>query len=201
MLPPAPVVWLSRRDVLRAGIAGFPLAGCAGLIHGGSDPGVSHRSGPGTGLGIVIFEHVAQDFPFHTAAIINAPQGRALYDPGGWWGDDQGQRVRDVTHGLTPTREAAYLERDYFGADPEDWRLHRFDLALNPDQAALALRRTEAMPPVVFGLCCWALTTVLSDLDGFADLPVSVWPATLLADLRGREGLRHAVRLVPEAHS
>lgn len=190
----------TRRQAL-AGLAalalGAPLSGCAALVHGARDPGSPHRSGQGPGIGIVIFETADTDFAFHTAAVIDAPQGRALYDPGGWWADGQGQRIGDVTHGLTPEREAAYLRRDYFGADPGDWRLHRFDRALDPAEAARALTLAQEMPPVVFGLCCWALGSVLGQLDTFAEIRPWLLPETLLDHLRGRTDLRYRHWLTP----
>jgi hypothetical protein len=191
-MPPSP----TRRRLLATLGASLTLPGCAAWFHAGPAPGPATRAG-GPGIGIVIFEAVRAAFPFHTAAILDAPQGRALYDPGGWWADGQGQRVGDVTHGLTPAREAAYLRRDYFGADPGDWRLHRFDRALPAAEAARALDLAQDMPPLVFGLCCWGLTSVLKRIDTFAEVRPWILPATLLAHLRRRNDLAYSTRMVP----
>jgi hypothetical protein len=188
---------LTRRRLLLAALGGsLTLPGCAAWVHAGRDAGPAAPASR-SAVGIVIFEAAGADFPFHTAAILDTPQGRVLYDPGGWWADGQGQRVGDVTHGLTPAREAAYLRRDYFGADPGDWRLHRFDRALPADQAARALELAQAMPPLVFGLCCWGLTSVLMQLDTFAEVRPWVLPSTLLSHLRGRDDLDYSLRMVP----
>jgi hypothetical protein len=190
----------SRTPTRRAALAGLAsalvLPGCAAWVHAGRDPGPPSRA-RGTGIGILVFEATANDFPFHTAAILETPRGRALYDPGGWWADGQGQRVGDVTHGLTPDREAAFLRRDYFGADPGDWRVHRFDRALDPAEAGRALELAEAMPPLVFGLCCWGLTSVLTRLDTFAGIEPWLLPGTLLRHLHTRSDLRYTTALVP----
>ena len=186
----------TRRRLLAALGASAVLPGCAAWVHAGDSPGPATRA-TGTGIGIVIFEAVRAEFPFHTGAILDTPQGRALYDPGGWWADGLGQRVGDVTHGLTPEREAAYLRRDYFGAEPGDWRLHRFDRALPPAEAARALELAQAMPPLVFGLCCWGLTSVMMRLDSFAEVRPWILPGTLLSHLRRRDDLAYSTRLVP----
>lgn len=192
-----PMPPVSRRRLLSGLGAAALLPGCAGWVQGGARASRAYRSGGAPGIGIVIFQTTDTDFAFHTAAVIDAPQGRVLYDPGGWWDDGQGQRVADVTHGLSPVREAAYLRRDYFGADPGDWRVHRFDRDLSPAQAARALTLAQEMPPVVFGLCCWGLTSVLSQLEDFADVGVWILPQTLLGHLQARTDLRHSVHLTP----
>jgi hypothetical protein len=186
----------ARRRLLAALGATLALPGCAAWFHAGRDPGAPTRAAA-TGISILIFEATANDFPFHTAAIIDAPAGRALYDPGGWWADGLGRRVGDVTHGLTPAREAAFLRRDYFGADAGDWRVHRFDRALAPAEAARALEVAQAMPPLVFGLCSWGLGSVLMQLDTFADVRPWILPGTLLGHLRRRTDLHYTTRLVP----
>lgn len=186
----------TRRAALAGLAAALALPGCAAWVHAGRDPGTPTRA-PTTGIGLLVFEATANDFPFHTAAILESPRGRALYDPGGWWADGQGQRVGDVTHGLTPEREAAFLRRDYFGADPGDWRVHRFDRALDPAESARALELAEAMPPLVFGLCCWGLTSILTRLDTFAEVRPWILPGTLLRHLHTRPDLQYSTALVP----
>lgn len=190
----------ARRRLLTGLAATLALPGCAAWVHADGAPGKAAPT-EATGISIVIFETARTRFAFHTAAIIAAPSGRALYDPAGWWADGQGQRVRDVTHGLTPEREAAYLERDYFGAAPGAWRLHRFDRDLAPAEAARALELAQAMPPLVFGLCSWGLTRVLSRLGSFADVGVWIMPSRLLTHLQGRDDLRASVRLVPSGNA
>jgi len=98
----------TRRHLLAglgAGLgASLTLPGCAAWVHAGDSAGPATRA-TGTGIGIVIFEAVKADFPFHTAAVLETPQGRALYDPGGWWADGQGQRVCTGSTGpCRPTR-------------------------------------------------------------------------------------------------
>lgn len=185
------------RRALILGAAAAPLSGCAAWFHSGREAGVPTRAAGRPGIAIVIFETTGSDFPFHCAAVIDAPQGRALYDPGGWWDDGQGQRVGDVTHGLTPAREAAYLRRDYFGADPGDWRVHRFDRRLTGPEAGRALDLADEMPPLVFGLCCWGLTSVLTRLDSFADVRPWLLPETLLDHLHTRDDLAYRQWVTP----
>lgn len=194
---PRPRMTFSRRQVVGLGLAQAALGGCAGSLHMGRQAGPVYRDSGPPQIEIVVFEHVRLSLPFHTAAIISAPEARVLYDPGGWWGDAQGQRVNDVTHGLSHAREAAFLERDYFGARPGTWKLHQFNTELAPGEASHALRLARDMPPVAFGMCCWALTRLLVRLPAFADLGIWWWPAILLARLQLRNDLRQTTRLVP----
>jgi len=53
------------------------------------------------------------------------------------------------------------------------------------------------MPPLVFGLCCWGLTSVLMRLDTFAEVRPWILPGTLLGHLRRRNDLVYSTRLVP----
>lgn len=190
------------RRALILGAAALPLGGCAAWVHAGRDVGPPARAAT-TGVGILIFETAAPvspipaDFPFHCGAVIDAPSGRALYDPGGWWVDGLGQRVGDVTHGLTRAREEAYLRRDYFGSAPGDWRVHRFDRALDADEAAHLLTAAQTMAPVVFGLCAWALASVLKQAPTFADLRPWLLPGTLLTHLRTRPDLDYRTWVTP----
>lgn len=190
---------LSRRTVL-LGLSATALAGCAGAIQSAPEGTriAAHRSGYPPQLRIMVFEHAVSELAFHSSAVIDAPSGRVLYDPAGWWSGAPGQRVGDVTHGLTPALEAAYVQRDYFGADPESWRLHRFVIDLPPDQAEMALARAQAMPPLAFGLCAWGLSVVLAELDEFEDLPVTLSPRNLLTALEDHPDLTHTVKMVPQ---
>lgn len=196
---------VTRRRFLGLCAASLPVAGCAGAIHGRNETALAFRSPNAPQIRLLIFEHVRQSFPFHTSAIINAPQGRVLYDPGGWWAGAPGQRIGDVTHGMTPEREETYVQRDYFGAAPGTWRVHHFDAALSSEQASLAFDLSQAMPPVVFGLCCWALTSVIRQLDRFADVGLWFWPSTLLAHLQHQASLQPdlllSMRVVPDSSS
>lgn len=198
--PDRPVSSITRRGLLALGGAGLALvpAGCAAIFHAGDAPGPAYPTRGAHGIAILVFELAALDFPFHTAAIISAPGGRVLYDPGGWWADGLGQRVGDVTHGLSPAREEAYLQRDYFGGAPGAWRLHRFDRDLTATEAAQAVELAQAMQPVVFGMCAVALTSVLTGMAAFRDLPLTWSPARLLRALQSRPDLRVQVRSVPD---
>jgi len=187
---------MRTRRTLLLSAASLPLAGCAAWVHGGDDP-VPPARAEGSGVGILIFEATANDFPFHCGAVIAAGGARALYDPGGWWDDGLGGRRGDVTHGLTPAREAAYLRRDYFGADPGAWRVHRFDRALPDPEAQALLAAAQAMAPVVFGLCCWALGSVLKQTPTFAEVRPWILPGTLLRHLRRRDDLAYRTWVTP----
>lgn len=167
------------------------LSGCAGVIH--SDIDATRTRGGSVDPGavrIVVFEHVQQEFPFHAALIIDAPQGRVLYDAGGYWHDDAGGRVRDVTLNFTQEREAAYLRRDSFGHPPGTWKVHAFDLRMTSESAAIFHDRALARAPVPFGLCAVAVGRLLRDVSGFEDLQIAVLPEILLRQLEAHPALR-----------
>lgn len=137
-------------------------------------------------LSVVVFEHVPNSFPFHAALIIEGPQGRVLYDPGGFWDDGIGGRVNDTTFALTPAREAAYLNRDYFGHPPGTWRVYRFDRALPVAQAEALIEQAAIRAPVPTGACSIATAQLLRQLPGFEQTPVNIFPVVLLRALQGR---------------
>jgi len=177
---------LTRRGAL-ALLGALALPGCAGLAHRDAPrPELARRALSEGRLSVVVFEHVPNAFPFHTALIVEGPQGRILYDPGGFWDDGLGGRVNDVTFNLTPAREAAYLNRDYFGHRPGTWRVYRFDRALPPAQAEALIEAAAARAPVPSGACAIATAGVLRQLQGFEGTPVNIFPSVLLRDLRAR---------------
>jgi hypothetical protein len=145
-----------------------------------------------------VFEHVPNAFPFHAALIIEGPQGRVLYDPGGFWDDGLGGRVNDATFALTPEREAAYLRRDYFGQPPGTWRLYRFDRALGAAEAEGLIERAAAKPPVPTGACSIATAQLLRSLPGFEHVPVNMLPFFLLRDMQRRDDMTASQQLTLE---
>jgi hypothetical protein len=174
------------------------LSACAGVIHSDIEatrtPGASVDPGA---LTVVIFEHVAQDFPFHAGLIIDAPQGRVLYDSAGYWHDDTGGRVRDVTLNFTPAREAAYLRRDYFGDPPGTWRVHLFDLRTTPEIAAQLHDHALSRMPLPFGLCAVGVTRVLRRVPEFAGLQVAILPRVLLSQLQSHPNVQQRSLAAP----
>lgn len=186
---------ITRRALLP--LIGVGLPGCAGLAFDTDArpaPTVSPQSGA---LTVIVFEHVENRIPFHVALIVAGPQGRALYDPGGFWRGAAPDRRRDVTLNLTPDREAAYLRRDYFGDAPGTWLVHRFETAI-PDAAASELTaRALDMPPMPFGSCALVSAGLLRILPGWQDAPLRVLPQALLNYLRRRDDLDYRQWLTP----
>ena len=178
---------LTRRAVLPLLLA--PLAGCAGIAHDDDTPPRQTVPPQRGRLSVVVFEYARNRIPFHTALVIAGPQGRVLYDPGGFWRGAAQDRRRDVTWNLTPAREAAYLRRDYFGDEPGSWLVHRFDTDLPDAQAAALIALTAATAPVASGWCSIATARALHSLPGWADAPVSFFPQVLLNYLRARTDL------------
>jgi len=185
----------TRRAILP--LIGVGLTGCVGLAFDASGlPTQTVAPHPGA-LSVIVFEHAANRIPFHVALIVAGPQGRVLYDPGGFWRAAPQDRRRDVTLNLTPDREAAYLRRDYFGAEPGAWLVHRFDTALPDAVAAGLITRALDMPPTHFGACALVSGRLLRDLPGWDDTPVQVLPQTLLNYLHRRDDLVYRQWLTP----
>jgi hypothetical protein len=186
---------LSRRAVLPLLLA--PLAACAGIAHDDDAlPPQMIPPQPGR-LSVIVFEYAGNRIPFHSALIIAGPQGRVLYDPGGFWRGAAHDRRRDVTWNLTPAREAAYLKRDYFGDDPGAWLVHRFDTALPDARAGSLIALIATKSPVPSGWCSIATARALHALPGWADAPVNFFPQVLLNYLRARPDLTSRSWLTP----
>ncbi len=191
---------ITRRQSLFLLTGAVALGGCAGLAHRDAPrPDLPTRTIREGRLSVLVFEHVPNAFPFHAALIIEGPQGRVLYDPGGFWDDGLGGRVNDTTFALTAEREAAYLRRDYFGQPAGTWRLHRFDRTLAATQAEALIEHVAAKPPVPTGACSIATAQVLRRLPGFEDVPVNVFPDFLLRAMRARGDMTASQQLTTDA--
>lgn len=182
----------TRRRALGLLVATSALAGCTGVIYGrASDPGAGYAGDGPSKLRIAIFESNRLRTPIHTGVLIHAPEGHVLYDPAGWWNDGRGQRIGDVTYGMTPERETAYLNRDAFGRNSGTWTLHLFEIEVPPEVASRARQLAESRDMAVIGLCVHAVSGLLAQLPGFQDLRGCLLPHRLLDQLQRREDLTY----------
>jgi len=196
---------------LRAGLAfalcALLLSGCAGLVFGRSAQIGTPYIGDGPSmLRIAVWEPVQPLLVPHAALIIHAPDGHILYDPAGWTPDPRAQRKADVTYGVTPDIEQAFLMRAAMPmlrgalqsvARPQSWELYLFELEV-PDAVALdASRLAQDRPALPMASCAFGVSTLLRQLPGFEDISPCWLPQTLRQQLERRADLTLTRHLVP----
>lgn len=191
---------LSRRRLILGTPAALLVAsGCTGLMRGrdpAPEPVAQGQAGPWR-LRIAIFEMRSLGLPYHTGLLIDAPEGRILYDPAGRWRHQECQRHADVHHPMTDATVAAYLNRDGFGFAPESWQLHLFEAEVPAAVASRAHSLAIDRIPAPSLACTHSVATLLSELDGFDDLRAHVVTARLLSALQARPDLSYTTRIVP----
>jgi len=188
---------LSRRSFLSLSL--LSLSGCAGTIFGrAEEPGPGFRVGAASRLRIAIFEVEPLSLPFHTGMMIHAPEGHVLYDPAGYWHDERAPRINDLTYGMTPELEEAYIRRSSMGPTKGLWSVHLFEAEVAPEVATRAIEIARDRNPVIFGACALGLSTLLAELPGFEDIRPTLVPETLLSQLRTRNDLVYSHRPTTE---
>lgn len=189
---------ISRRAALLMLLA---APGCSGVIRGRDPaPAPARRAlPPPYRLRIAIFHNRRLDLPYHAGLLIDAPQGRILYDPAGFWEHPLCQRHADVHHPMTDETVAAYLNRDGFGFSPESWILHLFETEVSAEVAGEAHALALGRRPTPSLACARAVGALLSELPGFEEIRPSIVTARLLDALQARSDLRYTTRRVPAA--
>jgi hypothetical protein len=187
------------RALGRAGLGfgvGFGLVGCTGLVRGtAAAPPVSRAPHPGPyRLRIAIFEIERIDLPYHAGLLIDAPQGRILYDPAGRWQSDACARTADVHHPMTDSTTEDWLARRGLMQTDLRWTLHLFETDVTQDVASQAYALALSRPPAASGTCAWSVAQLLSELPGFDDLIPRIVTARLLDQLRARPDLTYSIR-------
>jgi hypothetical protein len=186
---------LTRRAVLLAGLAG--LSACVGAVRGyDPPPAPAAQAYPGPyRLRIAIFEAARLDLPFHAGLLIDAPQGRILYDPAGYWQSDQCGRTGDVHHPIDDAAAEAWLARGGLEVLGGSWTLHLFEADVAPQVAARAHDLALSRPAMPGMTCAWSVADLLSELPGFDWVRPRIVTARLLDQLRARPDLlRYTVR-------
>lgn len=182
---------LTRRSFVLGGLAVLP--GCGGAIFGlpGAPAAPFAQDGPSR-LRIAGFEAEPADFMFHTGLIIHSPEDRVLYDPGGFWRDPRAVRRHDVTRGMTPTLENAYLNRSSMAIPSAFWTLHLWDAEVPDTVARRAIEIAAERTPYVFGACTYGVSSLLHELSGFEDIRTTFSPSSLAEQLQARNDLRYS---------
>lgn len=188
---------LGRRSFLSMSL--LALSGCAGTILGrAEEPGPVFRDGQVSRLRIAIFEVDPLKLPFHTGVLIHAPEEHVLYDPAGYWRDQRSPRINDLSHGMTPELEEAYLSRSSLGPTQGLWSVHLFEAEVAPEVAARAVDIARDRAPVVFGACAYGLSSLLAELPGFEEIRPTLVPEALLTQLHTRNDLEYSFRPAAE---
>jgi len=185
---------LSRRLLLLAAPTMLALAAsCTGAIRGlAPPPAASDPPLPGPWrLRIAIFEDDNLDLPFHTGMLIDAPEGRILYDPAGFWRDEGCSRYRDVHYPMDDAAAEDWLSRGGLEGLPGRWKLHLFETEVPAAVASQAHALALSRPPAPSLACAWSVAELLSELPGFQDIRPRFLTARLLQALQARGDLTY----------
>lgn len=185
---------MRRRAVLLSLVAA--LGACTGFVRGlNPAPGLSTRryAGPYR-LRIAIFQADRLDLPFHAGLLIDAPEGRILYDPAGFWRSDQCSRTHDVHYPIDDATADDWLSRGGLDRFVRQWTLHLFETDVAAEVASQAYTLAFSRPPMPALSCAWSVADLLSELPGFAEIEPRIVTARLLDQLRARPDLSYSTR-------
>ena len=157
------------------------------------EPRAQARTGPHR-LRIAIFEARDLALPFHAGLLIDAPEGRILYDPAGFRRGETCQRTGDVHHPITEAEAERYLARGGVEALGGRWRLHLFEAEVPAAVASQAHAAALGQPAAPALTCAYSVAAVLSELPGFTDIAPHIVTARLLVQLRARSDPRYTRR-------
>ncbi len=117
------------------------------------------------------------DFGEHTGMVINASQ-QVLWDPAGSFRSVNLARSQDVFYGMTPYMVAYYTSyHARFG-----YYVVAQKLEVPPEVAEAVFRRAVARGATGKLRCTIAASSVLSGVDMFADIPVTLFPGKLMEE-------------------
>ncbi len=170
------------------------LAACTGAIRSHAPPPEPQaRPGPYR-LRIAIFEARDLALPFHAGLLIDAPEGRILYDPAGFWRGATCARTADVHHPMTDAEVEDYLARGGLEALGGRWTLHLFEAGVTAAVASQAHAAALVRPPAPALTCAYSVASVLAGLPGFSDIRQQIVAEHLLRSLQARPDLRYTRR-------
>lgn len=182
-----------RRAAL-ALLAATGLAACVGAVRGHAPPPEpAPHPGPYR-LRIAIFEAAGLALPFHAGMLIDAPEGRVLYDPAGYWQSDHCARSGDVHYPIDDAVAESWLARGGLEVLGGRWVLHLFETEVPGPVASRARALALESPVMPVGACAWSVARVLSQLPGFERIEPHFVTARVLAELRARSDLRYTRR-------
>lgn len=182
-----------RRAALALLGAGL-LAGCAGGIVGHAPPPLPTAYAGPYRLRVAIFEARDLSLPIHAGLLIDAPEGRILYDPAGHWRAEGCARTGDVHHPMTDATAALYLSRDGVRYLAGRWTLHLFEAEVPAAVASRAHAAALARPAAPPLSCALSVAGLMSGLPGFEEIRPHFVTERLLAALRARPDLRYTRR-------
>lgn len=184
-----------RRAAL-ALLAATGLAACVGALRGHAPPPEpTPHPGPYR-LRIAIFEVASLSLPFHAGMLIDAPEGRVLYDPAGLWHSDRCARSGDVHYPIDDAAAEAWLARGGLEVLGGHWVLHLFETEVPGPVASRARALALEAPAMPAGACAWSVARVLSQLPGFEAIAPYFITERVLAELRARPDLRYTRRVL-----
>jgi hypothetical protein len=179
-----------RRAVL-ALLAATGLAACVGAVRGHAPPPEPDGYPGPYRLRIAIFEAAGLALPFHAGMLIDAPEGRVLYDPAGYWQSDRCARSGDVHYPIDDAAAAAWLDRGGLEVLGGRWVLHLFETDVPGTVASRARALALGTPAMPAGACAWSVARLLSQLPGFEGIAPHLVTDLLLDQLRARPDLRY----------
>lgn len=182
-----------RRAAL-ALLAAAGLAGCVGAVRGHAPPPEAAAYPGPYRLRIAIFEAAGLALPFHAGMLIDAPEGRVLYDPAGYWQSDRCARSGDVHYPIDEAAAESWLARGGLEVLGGRWVLHLFETEVPGPVASRARALALEAPALPVGACAWSVARVLAQLPGFEGIEPHVVTSRLLDALRARPDLRYTRR-------
>lgn len=165
--------------MLRHAVPGLLLAaglmGCAADQPPAPPPEViaraAHVSDAPPSLTLVTVVNNRSNQGAHSALIVNASQ-RVLFDPAGSFRNSRLPERDDVIYGMSDSALEVFV--DYHAR--ETYRVVLQEVIVRPDQAEQALALVQQAGPVSQAMCSAAISGVLRKVDGFGDLPASLFP-------------------------
>lgn len=124
----------------------------------------------------------------HSALMVSGAH-RALFDPAGTFRHPHAPERNDVLFGITPDVLSVYI--DYHARETYNVRIQELDVP--PEIAARAMSLVQGYGAVPKSQCNVAVTRILSQLPGFAEVPRGWFPKRTADWLSGRPGVRERI--------
>ncbi|MEF3048841.1 hypothetical protein V3C85_16665 [Tabrizicola sp. L79] len=121
----------------------------------------------------------------HSGLLINSSE-RIIFDPAGTWHHPRLPERNDVHFGMTPKMVAYYI--DYHARETFD--VYEQTLEVSPETAALIAQRAKAYGAVPKAQCTNSVSSILTGVPGFEDLPRTWYPTKFMKAFGAMPGVK-----------
>ncbi len=111
----------------------------------------------------------------HSGLLINSSE-RIIFDPAGTWHHPNLPERNDVHFGMSPKMVAFYI--DYHARETYD--VYEQTLEVSPETAALIAQRAKAYGAVPKAQCTNSISSILTGVPGFENLPRTWYPTKFM---------------------